>query len=279
MTIRLLGVFAHPDDDAYTIGGTLLLHRGEIDLTVVFATSGGAGPISEPSAATRETLGDVREAEQRAYLDVIGYADARVEWLHHPDYYLPDVPLERLVDEIQAVLGAVRPHVVVTFGPDGLTSHHDHMQVGAAATEAFQRSRRADRGSGDGAFGRLYHVALARADVDDFYRGVREGGSDYGEEGKLFDVTGVPDALIAVRADLHRVRADKLAGILAHRTQLVELERIPEPQRQIYLDAECFVQRHPPVERVEKVRGDLFEDLECDRAEAAEDPRDAASKT
>jgi LmbE family N-acetylglucosaminyl deacetylase len=254
--VRLAGVFAHPDDDAYLIGGSLLLHPGEIDLTLIFTTSGGAGPISDPALATRESLAGVREQEQRTALEVFDYGHARVEWLHHPDYYLPEVPLEKLVQDIEKVLLEVRPHVVVTFGHDGLTSHHDHMRTGRAATEAFFRARSA---LNDGhVFTHLYYVALARSDVDRFYAGVQDGGFDYGEEGRLFDITGVPDDKIAVRVDTRSVRERKLAGMLAHATQMVEHERVPEPLRWIYLDAECFVQAYPSRPSSEEVQTDLL---------------------
>jgi LmbE family N-acetylglucosaminyl deacetylase len=263
--IRLAGVFAHPDDDAYLIGGTLLLNRGRVDPTLVFATSGEAGPISDPSLATRETLGRVREGEQRAFLEATGLSDARVEFLRHPDYYLPDVPLERLVSDIEGLLRDVRPHIVVTFGPDGLTSHHDHVSVGEAATIAFHNARTGDDHD-DAVFQRLYYVALARSEVDRFYSGVLDGGYLYGEEGKLFDVTGVPDESIAVRVDTTQVSDQKLAGILAHRTQLIEHERVPEPLRWIHLDSECFVQAYPQLERPERVRRDLFAGLAAAQA-------------
>lgn len=259
--IRLAGLFAHPDDDAYLIGGSLLLHPGELDLTVVFATSGEVGPISDPSLATRATLGTVREAEQRAYLDVIGYPEARVEFLRRPDYYLPDEPIGHLVDDFDRILREVRPHVVVTFGPDGLTSHHDHMRVGEAATRAFHRARRDDRGPDDGAFARLYEAGLARSDVDRFYQGVREGGFDYGEEGRLFDVTGIADDRISVRVDTRSVRDRKWEAILCHRTQMIEHARVPEPLRWLYLDSECFVQTHPEPAQGAGARSDLLEDL------------------
>jgi LmbE family N-acetylglucosaminyl deacetylase len=44
-TTRLLGVFAHPDDDVYTLGGSLVLERDRLEVTLVFCTSGDAGPI------------------------------------------------------------------------------------------------------------------------------------------------------------------------------------------------------------------------------------------
>ena len=261
MPIRLTGVFAHPDDDVYLIGGTLLLNRGAIEPSLVFATNGAAGPISDPSLATRETLGAVRQTEQLAALEALGYAETPVTFLGHPDYYVPDVPPDRLSDEIEGRLRDLRPNVVVTFGSDGVTSHHDHIAVGAAATEAFHRLQEENEDASDAAFSRLYYVALARSEVDRFYSGVREGGFDYGEEGRVFDVTGVPDDLIAVRVDTRAVRDQKLAGILAHRTQLVEWERVPEPLRWIYLDQECFVQAYPKMSPEDGVRADLLGDL------------------
>jgi LmbE family N-acetylglucosaminyl deacetylase len=260
VTVRLVGVFAHPDDDSYVLGGTLLLHRGRVEPTLVFATSGEAGPIAAGSPATRETLGTVREGEQRAFLEAVGHADAAVRFLRHPDYRLPEVPFERLVGEVEAALRQVCPHVVVSFGPDGLTSHHDHVRAGEAAAEAFRRARAAE-GEPTDAFQRLYQAAYPRSAVDRFYAGVRAGGFDYGEEGRLFDVTGVPDERIAVRVDTRAVADRKWAAILRHQSQLDEHQRIPEPLRWLVLDAECFVQAFPPRPPGGPVAGDLLAGL------------------
>jgi LmbE family N-acetylglucosaminyl deacetylase len=263
--VRLAGVFAHPDDDVYTIGGTLLLHPGT-ELTLVFATSGGAGPISDPELATRATLADVREREQRASLDVLGYSNARVHWLRHPDYYLPDVDGEQLAVEIAEILDRARPHVVVTFGPDGLTSHHDHVRVGEATTAAFHRLR--GDANRDGAFSHLYYIALARSDVDRFYDAAGSNSFAYGKEGRLFDITGVPDESIAVRVDTRSVQDRKLEGMLCHRTQRIEHERIPESLRWIHLDSECFVQAYPQAAPSSPTRSNLFDDVMTDPSPA-----------
>ena len=266
MTVRLVGVFAHPDDDSYVLGGTLLLHPGELEPSFVYATSGEAGPIAA-GTATRERLGAVREGEQRAFLAAVGHPDAPARFLRHPDYHLPEVPFERLVGEVEAVLREIRPQLVVSFGPDGLTSHHDHMRAGEAAAEAFRRARAAAGDPAD-AFLRLYQAAYPRSDVDRFYAGVRRGGFGYGEEGRLFDVTGVPDDRVAVRVDTRAVAKAKWAAILHHRSLLDEHERIPEPLRWLVLDAECFVQAFPPRPPGGPVLGDLLAGL-GDRADPA----------
>ena len=262
MTVRLVAVavLAHPDGDSYLLGGTLLLHQGRVEPTYLFATSGEAGPIAPGPAATRGTLGAVREGEQRAFLEAIGYGGAPARFLRHPAYHLPEVPFERLVGEVEAVLWEVRPQLVVSFGPDGLTSHHDHVRAGEAVLEAFQRARAAE-GEPQDAYLRLYQAAHPRLDVDRFYAGVRQGGFGYGEEGRLFDLTGVPDERIAVRVDPRAVAARKWAAILRHRGQLEEHERIPEPLRWIVLVAECFVQVFPPRPPGGPVAGDLLAGL------------------
>lgn len=242
--VRLVGVFAHPDDDVYSIGGSLVLNRDRLNVTLVFCTSGDVGPIWVEGLATRETLGLVREQEQAASMAALG-VEADVRFLRHPDYHLPEVPFEELVAEIASVLREVRPNVVVTFGPDGMTSHHDHIRAGEAAEAGFHRARQEVRE--EDAFARLLRVAIPRSAVDQFYGGLeRLGETSYGEEGTLFNLTGVPDERIAVAVDTRPVMETKLAGIEAHRTQVGELERIPEPLRWIHLATEWFVRAWPP---------------------------------
>ena len=258
---RLAAVVAHPDDDVYQLGGSVALHAGSLELTVVVCTSGDAGPIWVPELATRETLAEVRESEERTALATVGAPDADVRFLRHPDWHLSEVPFEELVAEIEEVLVAAAPHVVVTFGADGMTSHHDHIRAGAAATEAFGRAR-----DGSSSLQRLYHTALARSDVDRFHAGIRELDPSSAHEYSLFNPVGIPDERIRVRVDTRAVGDRKLEGILAHRTQIGEWEQIPETLRWLFLDAECFTRAWPPDEADGRVLHDLFEDVELEVA-------------
>jgi LmbE family N-acetylglucosaminyl deacetylase len=233
----LVGVFAHPDDDVYSIGGTLALERDRLDVTLVFCTSGDAGPIWI-DGVERKDLGAVREREQAASMAVLS-VDADVRWLRHPDYHLPEVPLDRLVGQVEAVLREVRPDVVVTFGPDGWSGHHDHIRAGEAADAAFARVRDSV------ADARLLHVGTPRSVVDRFDAQLREAGDPDREERSLLAIRGVPDEDVAIAVDTRPVRDVKLAGIEAHRTQIGELERVPEALRWIVLDTEWFVQVWP----------------------------------
>jgi LmbE family N-acetylglucosaminyl deacetylase len=252
-------VFAHPDDDTFGIGGTLLRHGPEtLDYTLIVATSGEAGLIFEPSLATRENLGDVREAEQRSALAASGFDPSKVHFLRHPDGALAEVDPEVLVGEIVDVLRPVAPEVVVTFGPEGVTGHDDHIAIGAAASEAFHRLR-AD--APDGAYRRLCYTTLSSTAVEGYREWMRSVGQDPGPPDAPFAPRGVPDDTIGVLADVSEVVAGKIDALREHRTQGEELESMPEELLPIAFGIEQFVIAWPERDGGERQLRDVFEGL------------------
>ena len=123
---RVLGVFAHPDDESVLAGGILAsaAARGS-EVTVVCATRGENGPVAD-GIPTGETVGEVREAELHAACGELGVR--AVECLRLPDGSVEDAG-EELVREVGRRLEELRPDVVVTFGPEGLYWHPDHVAV------------------------------------------------------------------------------------------------------------------------------------------------------
>lgn len=261
MTYRLAAVFAHPDDDTYGLAGTLALGRGEIEYTVIVATSGEAGTISDPSLATRETLAKVREGEEREALRAAGADDVKVHFLRYPDGGLKEVPREELVEKVAGLLREARPQVVVTFGPEGITKHDDHMTIGAAATEAFHRAL-AGREGDDGAFQRLLYVAIPASEIDRFWESLRARGIDVGDPEGPFMPRGVPDETVTHRVDCTSVLKPKIEALHAHRTQRDEIDQIPEDLQEVVLGYESFVQAFPPVTTPPaRPAGSVFDDL------------------
>jgi LmbE family N-acetylglucosaminyl deacetylase len=262
MAVRLAGVYAHPDDDTYGLAATLALEGPDrVEYALVVATSGEAGLISDPALATRDTLARVREAEERAALAVVGFADAPIHFLRYPDGGLKGVPRQEVVDRIAEILRAFRPHVVATFGPEGITRHDDHVSVSQAATEAFHGAR-ADVGD-ERVLRALYYSAMPRSSIEALWRGLRARGVEVGDPEGPFMPRGVPDETIAVRVDGSRVVKRKIEAIRAHRTQQVELEYLPQDLQPELLAHEWFVQAWPPSEgRTEPVRDSLFDGVE-----------------
>jgi LmbE family N-acetylglucosaminyl deacetylase len=255
---RLAAVFAHPDDDTFGIAGTVALHADEAGFAfaVVLATSGEAGRIADASLATPETLGAVREAEDRASWEALGARPELLAFLRYPDGRLGEVPRGELRDRVADLLVGFRPEVVVTFGPEGVTGHADHVAVGAAADEAFHLAReRAGAG-----FSRLLHVCLPASLLERFGELLRERGIEPPDPTQPFQPRGVPDGEVAVSVDCRPVLHRKLAAIREHRTQ-AELEEVPEDLWGTMLGSEHFAQAWPPREPGAPVLRDVFEGL------------------
>jgi LmbE family N-acetylglucosaminyl deacetylase len=136
---RLLGVFAHPDDETFCAGGTLAKYvAAGWEVMVISATRGQAGQIRDPKAATRRTLGQAREREFYAACEQLNVHRARV--LDYMDGTLQEVDPHELTGAIVRVIRAFRPDIVITFGPDGAYGHPDHIAIGAATTAAFEQA-------------------------------------------------------------------------------------------------------------------------------------------
>src|SRR5262245_45299762 len=134
-SLRILGVFAHPDDETFCAGGTLAKYAADgAEIMIVSATRGDAGQIRDARAATRRTLGLVRERELRLACERLGVQ--HVICLDYRDGTLKDVEPEVLTRDITRIVREFRPDVVITFGPDGVYGHPDHIAIGAATTTA-----------------------------------------------------------------------------------------------------------------------------------------------
>ncbi len=254
---RLAAVYAHPDDDTFGVGGTLLLNP-DLEYTLIIATSGGAGEIADQALATRENLAEVREQEEWDSLMALGVRDPRVHFLRYPDMKLSDVPRGDLVSKVVELLVDARPDVVVTFGPEGITRHADHMTISGVTTEAFHLAREA----GEGGFQRLLYNAVSQSELEVFWQVAREAGMEIGNPGDPFMPSGVPDDTIAVRTDCSSIVDRKIEGIRAHRTQASEIQAFPDEMLRAFLSREYFVQAWPPDELPEPALGSMFEGLE-----------------
>jgi LmbE family N-acetylglucosaminyl deacetylase len=149
--MRLLGLFAHPDDETFCAGGTFAQCAEQgAEILVISATRGQAGQIRDAGVATRRTIGQVREEELHRACAHLGVRQARC--LDYDDGALAEADFAALVDELAQEISAFRPTAVFTFGPDGGYGHPDHLAISAATTAAWERA-------GDAT---LYHAYFPR---------------------------------------------------------------------------------------------------------------------
>jgi N-acetyl-1-D-myo-inositol-2-amino-2-deoxy-alpha-D-glucopyranoside deacetylase len=213
---RLLAVVAHPDDDTFACSGTVALHADEpgFRFALVHVTSGESGMISDPSLATPANLGAVREDEDRRSWVALGRVPDRHEFLRYPDGGVADAPFDELVERIAAILREERPDVVITFGPEGVTGHADHITAGRATTEAFRRCR-----VGSDGLARLLYSSIPNSMIERFNEELVATGKEPIDPTQPFQPRGVPDETIGVNVDCSSVVDRKRAAIREHRTQ------------------------------------------------------------
>lgn len=261
MSRRLMVVVAHPDDDTFGCSGTVALHAADpaFAFVLIHVTSGEKGQIAEGSGATPQTLGEVREEEDRRSWAALGRSPDRHEWLRYPDHSVAEQPLEPLVARIAEILDEERPDVVVTFGPDGVTAHPDHIAVGHATSEAFHRVRR----QGGSGLRRLLHQAIPRSVLDRWNEQLVAAGREPIDPTQLYQPRGVPDAQIGVRVDCTTVAKRKLAAVNEHVTQRQDTaEHIGTEDEQLaVLALEAHVIAWPPVESRAEALADVFEGI------------------
>lgn len=262
MSRRLAVVVAHPDDDTFGSAGTVALHADEpgFRFVLVHATSGEAGEIADPSLATPETLGAVREEEDRRSWAVLGREPDRHEWFRYPDHGVADADQTELVDRIAAILAEERPDVVITFGAEGITGHPDHIAVGAATTEAFHRVRETARGG----LLRLIHTALPQRVIDSWNERLVAGGGEPMDSSQMYVPAGLPDETVDLEVDTSSVVDLVIAAAAEHRTQAGGLDGWSEEQMRDALSCECGIVAWPSRPPGSPVLIDVFEGLGAD---------------
>lgn len=144
---RVVAVHAHPDDESITMGGTLydLSQRGA-EVTVVTCTLGEQGEVigeayQELVADKADLLGGFRIAELNQALQLLGVRGVHLGepgafrdsgMAGDPANTNPRAFIHRGEDAVRALtdlLGELRPHVLLTYGPDGGYGHPDHIQA------------------------------------------------------------------------------------------------------------------------------------------------------
>ena len=134
----ILGVWAHPDDEAYLSAGIMAAAVDAGNRVVCVTATRGEGGSLDHDRWPPETLASVRTAELDACLAVLGVREHM--WLDYPDGGCSDVPADEAVARLIDVVTDVRPDTVLTFGPDGMTWHSDHITVSSWTSAAVQQA-------------------------------------------------------------------------------------------------------------------------------------------
>ncbi len=229
----LLAVLAHPDDETFRCGGTLaLLARRGVRVWLLCATRGEAGSCGNPPLCQPDGLGQVREAELRCACAALGIEPPR--FLGYRDGTLSQVDENQAVAQIVRAVRELRPQTLLTWPPDGLSGHPDHIAVSQWTGEAFRRA--ADPAAypehqAEGWFPYavtwLYHLVIPHSLVEVL---------------EIPHLHPVPDEVVSLQVDISAVWEAKLAAIHCHCTQMSSspILAAPEAKQRLFLGMEYF---------------------------------------
>ena len=224
--MKIIFVFAHPDDESFSSGGTIakLTKQGE-KVVLVTATKGEAGELGDPPITTKENLGKTREKELKNAAKILGIND--IIFLDFIDGTLKD-HMNDLKKKIMSIFAKESPDVAVTFDRYGGSNHPDHKAVSKSATKAFEKYM-----GGSKKRVCMYHMAVPRS----YLRKYEKAGLAYKAFGKM---KGTPDRNITTIVDIKETYDIKVRALKMHKTQRKDVERFLKRSSFVDLKKEFF---------------------------------------
>src|SRR3954468_16805614 len=218
----VLGVWAHPDDEAY-LSAALMAEARDAGHPVIVATAtvGQAGGDR-----------DVRSRELTRSLAAVGVRQHH--YLGFDDGQCAAVPAAVGMAAVLRLLRQVQPDTILTFGPEGMTGHPDHIAVSDWVQRAWHAS---------GHHGRLLHATL----TESFHQrwGALSAATGIWMPGAV--PPSVPDDAVTLHLSAAGASADrKLAALQAHASQTDALRtRVGDAMFREWWSAETFIQVAP----------------------------------
>lgn len=276
--LRLLCSIAHPDDETFGSGSTLIKYASEgVSVFTACATRGDVGEIAEGADATPETLSAVREQE---YYDagkvlgvqqsiLYGYRDSGMAGTpdnDHPNAYI-EAPMDDVVAKIVDTIRELKPHVVFTFDEGGGYGHPDHIRASEATRMAYFAA-------GDPTYSgssltpwkasKFYFQAFARSIMSAWIaaEAKRDPESHFAKLDP--EQMGVPDMNMTASLDVSMHKDTRQQAVREHKTQYSPFDRMPTQElASRFMSTDYFIRIDPPIAENESgiTEHDLFDGL------------------
>lgn len=244
-TPRLLFVHAHPDDETLTNGATIAHYAARgAQVHVVTCTLGEEGEVigerwAQLAVDHADQLGGYRIGELTAALRALGvdepiFLGGAGRWRDSGMAGTPSRRRQRFVDAdereavgaLVALIRELRPHVVVTYDPNGGYGHPDHIHAHVVTTAAVTAAATDDYPGAPWSVPKLYWTVIARSAFlagwaaltpDD----LRPEWTVPSGEVTDFDGMGYADEDIDAVVDAEHALPAKRAALAAHATQVL----------------------------------------------------------
>jgi len=198
----VLAIFAHPDDETFRCGGTfaLLAKRG-VPIHILTFTRGQAGLRGNPPVCSERDLSVVRTKELLCACQSLGVETPNI--LDYEDGKLTNVTREEGVAQIILYIQKYHPQIVLTWPPDGLSGHPDHVAVNQWTFEAFHQAKK----EGFEELKSLYYLAMPDSLAHDL---------------EMKQLHTIADSEVTMTINVQSVWNEKMAAISCHKTQTGE---------------------------------------------------------
>ncbi|MFI6175966.1 PIG-L family deacetylase [Nonomuraea sp. NPDC051191] len=238
MSFSVLGVHAHPDDEAIWTGGTLAKYADEGARTAVVTCTWAEG--TQRAQELERALDILGAGKPR----LLGFADANKpeSALGRPRFL--DVPFDEAVGLLVEHIRDVRPDVVLTYDGFGAYGHPDHVHVHRVTLAAVEAAGYDQLHRDAGEPWRphaLYLATIPRSVVTSHWRAVFGADPEPGQA-----LPGVPDDQVSAAIDVSRWSERKWAAMLAHESEvgrgasMTMLTGLPERARAQMLSNEWY---------------------------------------
>ncbi|OGE88263.1 MAG: hypothetical protein A2990_03805 [Candidatus Doudnabacteria bacterium RIFCSPLOWO2_01_FULL_49_40] len=203
-----LAILAHPDDEAFLLAGTCLKFAAEgKSVGVVCATRGEKGADRLNRALTEEQMAEIRTDEMESACRIIGCHC--VKFGNYPDGSLDAVNFDQLTQEVAQEIEQYQPKIILTFGPEGISGHRDHITIGRAAEAATKQTRHTVE--------EIWLASIPASAIGQFNEHLTSRKVHHGHF-KQQELLGVPDDQL-LKIDITKYAKQKHEALKAHQSQ------------------------------------------------------------
>lgn len=223
--MKVIFVFAHPDDESFSSGGTIVqLKKNNATIKLITATKGEAGQTN--GICKKEDLGITREKELRSAARILGIDE--IFFLGYKDGTLINISKNKIKNKILRILKKEKPYIVITFDKTGGSNHPDHKTISEVSTKAFMEFSKLSKKRVS-----LYYTAVPQSYLVHY----KKSGLEY----KVFgEMIGTPDRKITTVIDIKNTYSKKIKALMRHKTQQKDVERYLKRDKFVDLKKEFF---------------------------------------
>lgn len=211
--MKILLSFAHPDDETFSIAGTVIkLVKSGHQVSLITSTFGQMGLSADIKVSGPEELGQIRKKEMEEAAKITGIS--KIHYFGLMDGELYKSKITTLANKILPIMILEQPDIVITFEKKGGSNHPDHIRMSYATTRAFKEYMKNSSKQV-----KLYHTVTPRSYYVQYEKSGLETNTGFGH------AKGVYDSHITTTTDISDVFDLKLKALDCHKTQMKDVLR------------------------------------------------------